>query len=235
MDSPYIPAPCNPELAPRCCRRCGTPGSPKDSRVATQTLIDAEGRCYVDTEVRRDRLQCRVPGCPMWMKSWTVYEPGGYPHRRYALAVLVSAVSELAIVPEATFTSVAVRLACHRTTVARGVAWVATLKDTLDLIRACTRMDPKGLPPPSPPVAPPAPVPAPARVPPLIAALRRAAGHVLHLLERLADHYRHWRMPLEPGPGLVAILRYRFLATGEVAWLIPPSQATLVDGGRASP
>ena len=110
MDSPYIPAPCNPELAPRCCRRCGTPGSPKDSRVATQTLIDAEGRCYVDTEVRRDRLQCRVPGCPMWMKSWTVYEPGGYPHRRYALAVLVSAVSELAIVPEATFTSVAVRV-----------------------------------------------------------------------------------------------------------------------------
>lgn len=168
-------------------------------------------------------------------KSWTIYEPGGYPHRRYALAVLVSAGSELAMVPEATFTSVAVRLDCHRTTVARGVAWMATLKDTLDLIRTCTRMDPEGLPPPLPPIALPMSVPAPTRVPPLIAALRRVAGHVLHLLDRLAEHYRHWRMPLEPGPGLVAILRYRFLATGDVAWLMPASQPKLIDGGRASP
>jgi hypothetical protein len=88
MDSPYIPVWCNPELDPRRCRQCGTLGSPKDSRVVTQTLIDAEGGCYVDTGVRRDRLQCRVPGCPMKMKSWTVYEPGGYPPLRTGRAGL---------------------------------------------------------------------------------------------------------------------------------------------------
>jgi hypothetical protein len=36
------------------------------------------------------------------------------------------------------------------------------------------------------------------------------------LLERLAQLRRRWGLPLEEGPGLVAILRERFLASGLV-------------------
>jgi hypothetical protein len=158
------------------------------------------------------------------MGSWTIYEEGGYPYRRFDLAVLISAGAELAVEPEATFTSVAARLGCHRTTVARAVAWIAGIHEVDELVQTCARMDPDGLPPP-PPLA----LPSSPRIPPRTAAIRRAAGHVLRLLDRLGDLFRRWRVPLEVDSGLIAILRRQFLATGEVLWLIRPSPPMLVD------
>lgn len=227
MDSPYCPTDCKQEPNPGQCSGCGGPGSPKGTRIVAQILMGQDGVTYRDTDVHRLRVWCRNPLCPIG--SWTIYEPGGYPHRRYALDVVTFAVGELAA-PGATLTDVGLRLECDRTTVSRWMAWVANLGDVDELARGCARMDPDGLPPPSMP--PPAPEANPARVPPRTAALFRLAGWVLLLLEHLAALHRRWGTPLEPGPGLVALLRRQLLASREVLWLARSSPPLRVDGGR---
>ena len=96
MDSPYGHADCKQELHLGLCPGCQVPASPKGTRIVAQIMVDEAGGIYRDSEVLRVRLQCRNPACPQG--SWTVYEPGGYPCRRYALAVVVSGVGELAVV-----------------------------------------------------------------------------------------------------------------------------------------
>jgi hypothetical protein len=63
------------------------------------------------------------------------------------------------------------------------------------LSRACARLDPDGLPPPSAPRA--------------VDAVARA-GAVIGLLDRVADLLRCRGVALESGPGLAAILRHQF-------------------------
>jgi len=128
---------------------------------------------------------------------------------------VVSGVGDLAGVPGATLMAVALRLDCDRTTVARWVIWVVALGGVEELSRSCAQLDPDGLPPPCLPIVlPPAGSHAPCRAPSGAARLLPLAGLVLLLLERLAQLRRRWGLPLEEGPGLVAILRERFLASG---------------------
>lgn len=215
MDSPYGHADCKQELHLGLCPDCRVPASPKGTRIVAQVLVDDAGSIHRDEEVLRLRVQCRNPACPRG--SWTIYEPGGYPCRRYALSVVASGVGELAGVPGATLMAVALRLDCDRTTVARWVIWVVTLGGVEQLSRSCAQLDPDGLPPPFLPIGPP---PSGShslcRAPSGAARLLPLAGLVLLLLERLAQLRRRWGLPLEEGPGLVAILRERFLASGVV-------------------
>jgi len=218
MDSPYGSADCKQELHLGLCPGCQLPASPKGTRVVAQILVDEAGGIYRDADVLRLRAQCRNPGCPLG--SWTIYEPGGYPCRRYALSVVVSGVGELAGVPGATLTGVAERLDCDRNTVARWVIWLVLLGGVDELCRCCAELDPDGLPPPCLPVAPPpAGEDGSRRLPSGAARLFPTAGLVLLLLERLAQLRRRWGLPLEEGPGLVAILRQQFLDSRLVIWL----------------
>jgi hypothetical protein len=206
------------------------PASTKGTRVVAQILVDGAGGIYRDADVLRLRAQCRNPGCPQG--SWTIYEPGGYPFRRYALAVVIAGVGELAVVPGATLTDVAKRLECDRNSLARWVIWVAVLVGVDELTRSCAHLDPDGLPPPFLPIGPP-PVgaDAPCRVPTGASRLFPLAGLVLLLLERLAQLRRRWGLQLEEGPGLVVILRQQFQASRLVVWLTrasPPLRVSLV-------
>ena len=229
MDSPYGHADCKQELHLGLCPGCQVPASPKGTRIVAQIMVDEAGGIYRDSEVLRVRLQCRNPACPQG--SWTVYEPGGYPCRRYALAVVVSGVGELAVVPGATLTGVAKRLDCDRSTLALWVTWVVGLGGVEDLSRTCAQLDPDGLPPPCLPIIPPAPgLHAAHRAPPGASRLFPLAGLVLLLLDRLAELRRRWGDLLEEGPGLVAILRHQFLGSGLIVWLTRASP-----GMRVSP
>jgi len=100
------------------------------------------------------------------------------------------------------------------------VIWVVAVGGVEELSRSCAQLDPDGLPPPFLPIVPPqSGRHAHCRAPSGAARLLPLAGLVLLLLERLAQLRRHWGLPLEEGPGLVAILRERFLASGLVLWL----------------
>ena len=217
MDSPYSSADCKQELHLGLCPGCQMPASPKGTRIVAQVLVDQDGGIYRDAEVLRLRVQCRNPACPQG--SWTLYEPGGYPCRRYALSAVVSGVGELAGVAGATLTAVAERLDCDRTTVARWVIWLVVLGGVDELSRCCAQLDPDGLPPPCLPIVPPAAGEDTRRLPSGAARMFPTAGLVLLLLERLAQLRRRWGQPLETGPGLVAILRQQFLESGLVIWL----------------
>lgn len=224
MDSPYRHAECKQELHLGLCPGCGIAACPKGTRVVAQTLLDGDGRAYRDDAVLRFRAQCRNLACPE--SSWTIYEPGGYPFRWYALSVVASAVSELAVVPGATLMGVAIRLKCDRHTVARWVAGVARLDDADDLTRTCAQLDPDGLPPPFLPIASsPSSHAGTHRVPRGAPRLFPLAGQVLLLLERLAQLYQRWGIPMEEGPGLVAVLRHQFLESRLVVSLTRPVPA----------
>jgi len=222
MDFPYSVSECKQELPLCFCPKCRAPAFTKGTRNVAQILVDGTGGTYRNADVLRVRLQCRNPDCPQG--SWTLYEPGGYPGRRFALGVVVSGVSELAVVPGATLTGVAERLGCDRSTLAVWVTWVAGLGDVEKLSRACAELDPDGLPPPCLPiVASPAGADVPCRVPPGASLLFPLAGLVLILLERLAQLRRRWGQLLEKGPGLVAILGHQLLESGLIVLLPRPS------------
>lgn len=230
MDSPYDHADCKQELHLGLCPGCQVPASPKGFRVVAQILVDGAGRIHRDPDVIRIRAQCRNKGCSQG--GWTVYEPGGYPHRRYTLAVVAWGVGEVASTPGATLAGVAERLECDRTTLARWVIGVTGLDEVEVLSRACARIDPDGLPPPSLPI-----VSMPSgdllshRGPRGAALLFPLAGLVLLLLERLAELRRRWGELVEEGPGLVAILRHQFLASRLVVRLTRASPGMRVSLG----
>ena len=124
---------------------CGRPLSPRGTRIVAQGRMGQDGKpCWV-TGMVRWLFECRTPGCTGGCR--TAYEPGGQPHRRYGLDVVIAAV-ELASEPGATLTSVAKRLDCDRSTVARWLIQVATTGGLDKLISLCARLDPDGLPPP---------------------------------------------------------------------------------------
>ena len=212
-------APSGNENPPCLCLGCGRPASPKGNHTAWQTYVDTDGLVIEISDLVRFRVQCRNPACPFC--TWTIYEAGGYPHRVYTISVAISALMELASDPVATFTSVALRIGCHRKTVVRMVAWVKRLFDPVALARLCVRKDPSGLPPPTLPSPPPPP---PDTVPPgrpgVLSLLFALTGQALLLLDHLAGIQRRWGVPLEEGPGLTTILRRELLVGGITHWLI---------------
>lgn len=169
-------------------------------------MVGADGDVRWVPGIWRRRACCPNPDCPA--KSWTVYEAGAYPHRTFTLAVTASGIAQLAGDDEATPEAVAHAHQCDRRTVGRWIAWVARLCVTVEIVRACARLDPTGMPPPPPP----------RRETP-----RVCAGWVLLLLDHLVRLLRERGAVREAGAGLVAIVRHQFVRFAVVLWLTRPS------------
>ena len=204
MDSRPSGGRCKQESA---CPFCGGPGCRDGFRlVKSQVHLDAAGNPVRIEGIARPRWRCS--GCG---RSWTLYEAGAYPHRTFSPTVEAAAVAELTTAPGATLTSVARAFHCDRRTVGRWVRHVAGIADPDDLSRTCTRLDPSGL---------------------LAPCLRLArGGHLLLLLDHLARLLRDRGVPLEPGPGLAAILRWQFDRFRTIAFLTrasPPLRVAAV-------
>lgn len=196
------------------CDRCGTPSCWDGGREVAQVVVDADGTVRWVPGIWRRRAYCPNSACSA--TSWTIYESGGYPHRTFTLAVTASGIAQLAADDDATPAAVAQAHQCDRRTVGRWVAWVVRLCVTVEIVRACARLDPSGLPPPRPPR------PETARL---------YAGWVLLLLDHLARLLRARGVALEPGAGLVAIVRHQFIRFGVVLWLTRPAPRLHIEVG----
>ena len=199
--------------------------SPRGTRIVAQGQMDQDGKPCWGTGIVRWLFECRTPGC--LGGCGTAYEPGGQPHRRYSLEVVIAAV-KLASVPGATLTGVAELLDCHRSTVARWLTQVATLGGVDKLIKLCARLDPDGLPPPSMPAVPPAPSSA-ALVPRRAMAKVPEACYILLLFEHYADLLRRRGLPMVAGPGLVAVLHHQYRAFRPIQEAVRGSPGKRVD------
>lgn len=204
---------CKREGRPPPCPVCGGPAWWNGQRTVAQMLLSDSMGARLVVGLVRLRARCVEPSCRCG--SWTVYEAGGYPQRTFTLAVAAAAIAELAFDAEATLTSVARHWGCDRRTVGRWRTWVAGVADPAALARLCSRLDPDGLPAPDPGgIATP--------------------GLLLLLLECLVRLLRDQGVPLEPGPGLGAILRHQFERFRAVAWLTRASPPLRVDGAMVT-
>lgn len=228
MDFHSSTAGCKDKTPPSFCPVCGISGWRNGLRIVAQMMLDAAGCVYRVQGIVRLRYLCSNPACECG--SWTIYEPQGYPHRTFTLAVGASAVSELAASPEANLTSVAERCQCDRRTVGRWVRWAGALGQPQELGGLCGRLDPSGLPPPThalPGIYGPVPIIL------LGQGAIALAGLVVLLLEHLARLMREQGVPLEVGPGLAAILRHQFNRFGMVSCLTRASPPLRVEPGWA--
>lgn len=203
MDSRPSGGRCKQESA---CPFCGGTGCRDGLRIVkSQVGLNEAGKSIRITEIRRCRWRCSACG-----RSWTAYEPGGYPCRTFTLAVEAAAVAELATAPGATLASVARAFHCDRRTVGRWARHVAFIADPSDLSRAYARLDPSGL------------------LAPFLRVAR--SGLLLLLLDHLARLLRDRGVPPEPGPGLASILRWQFDRFRTIAFLTrasPPLRVSL--------
>lgn len=168
------------------------------------------------TDVLRRRLRCPAKDCPRG--SWTLYASAAYPHRVFTLDLVISAVSAV-VFARATLTGAGKAHGCSRDSIRRWVRWVERLGDPQDLLRACTRLEPQGVPGGLDP-----------------SRLSQAAA-VLHLLDRLADLLAERGVraarscsPSTKSPGLVRILKDQLVRLGAVFYLTkssPPLRADL--------
>jgi len=181
------------EERPGPCPVCGRSAWWNGTRVIKRVVFMLAAALRWAEQFVRRRARCSDRSCSAG--SWTVYEPGGYPHRTLLLSVVASAVAAMAIGEVATATAVARAHDCDRRSVGRWVWWVAALAVPAGLARTCARLDPDGLPPPPTPRT---------------AGVVARAGAVICLLDRLADLLRGRGVALEAGPGLAAILRHQF-------------------------
>ena len=173
---------------------------------------------YLELRVRRE---CCTPGCRYWHRSWTGYEPGGYPRRKYRPELAVAVVVALEEGPRATLSAVARRFGLNRRTVGRLIGWTKGIDTIEAAAMKCTQVDPTML----VPAAPLHPDPQRCRPPSALEELAQA-GYLILLLEHLASLLRGRGVALEQGPGLVALLRSQFDRRGEVFYvtdLSPPA------------
>lgn len=197
---------------PAPCRQCGREAWWNGVRRVKEVVREALGALRHVVDVVRWRARCSDRACPAG--SWTVYAPGSYPHRRYALPVVVSAVSAVAF-GGATLDEASTEHACDRRSVGRWVRWVANLLDPTELARTCARLDGTGV------------------AGALAAAggtdTRRRAGKVLRGLERLSQVLLSRGMPLpDVGDGLSRVLCEQLERLGIVARLSESSPPTHV-------
>jgi hypothetical protein len=168
------------------------------------------------TDVVRRRVRCPVKDCPR--NSWTLYDNTAYPHRIFSLDLVISAVSAV-VFARGTLTGAAQAHGCGRDSIRRWVAWVEQLAEPQDLLQACTRLEPRGVPGGLDP-----------------SSMSRAAAN-LHLFDRLADLLaeRGVRATRAIGrgtaaTGLVRILQDQLARWGAVFYLTqssPPLRADL--------
>jgi len=187
------------EDRPGPCPVCGRPAWWNGTRWVKRVVSLVAASLHTAEQVVRRRARCSDRSCPGG--SWTVYEPGGYPHRTFLLSVIAFAAAAISVCRGATLTSVAHECGCDRRSVRRWLGWVAGLGSVEDLQRACARLDPDGVPPP---------------------AARRTSGVVAYacavvgLLDHLSELLRRRGVTLEAGPGLASILRHQLDRFGEV-------------------
>lgn len=191
------------------CPDCQSPAWWNGFRTASSVGKQGDSIEY-QTDIVRRRACCPSRDCPRG--SWTVYEEDSYPHRLFRLLVVVSAVSAV-VFGRITMTAAARAHQCSRDSIRRWLRWVARLADPRQLLLACTRLEPDGLPG--------------AFVPPDMP----RAGAVLHLLDRFAYLLTQRGVRL-PGikSGLACVLKDQLVRFGEVFYLTkssPPLRADL--------
>lgn len=220
MDSGANPERFKLELHGPFCLGCGRPGRVKERRATMQVRPDGHGGAvrYLQLRVRRE---CWTPGCRCWHRSWTDYEPGDYPRRKYRLELALAVVEALGVFGS-TLSGVARRFGLNRRTVGRLIGWTKGIDTVEAAAIKCAQVDPTVLPPAEPPAPDP---PRPSRP---SAALEKLfqARHLVLLLEHLASLLRGHGVALEQGPGLVVLLRNQFNRWGEVFFVTdrsPPS------------
>lgn len=198
-----------PERPPRC-PDCSGPAWWDGTRLVGECRKSDNGVEYRADQVRR-RTRCPSKGCPR--RSWTVYEDDSYPHRVFALDLVVSAVGAV-VLGRATLTAAAKAHWCSRDSIRRWAAWVARLAEPAELMRACTRLESRGLPGG------------------LGLAGRPRAAAVLHLLDRLADLLADRGVRLRSlCSGLARILADQLERLGAVFLLTKPSPPLRADLG----
>ena len=202
-------------LCPRCCLQACRNGK---RHFIAQVQMGEDGAIIRIIDMVRLRGKCMNRNC--LMRSFTIYEVGGYPHLRYALSVVLAILVAGAMMPGATLTSLAKLATCDRRSVARWMVWAVGLCDVDALAQLCVKHDPSGMPPPSLPALVPAALPAapgthtPAQDRP--ESRFRTVGRIVLLLEHWACLLRTWGVALESGPGLVAVLRWQFLQLNRI-------------------
>jgi hypothetical protein len=129
----------------------------------------------------------------------------------FALDLVVSAVGAV-VLGRATMTAAAKAHWCSRDTIRRWVGWVSQLAKPEEMMRVCTRLEPRGLPGGL-----------------AVADMPRAAA-VLHLLDRLADLLADRGVRLRPlCSGLARILADQLERLGAVFFLTKPSPPLRAD------
>lgn len=171
----------------------------------------------------RQRALCPNPECPV--RSWTVYEEQGYPHRTFPPAVAVAAVAELLFHGEEAMVEVLAHWGCSPWTLVRWLEWIGGIVELLLLVKVCWASDPSGLPPPGYRARQ---DPEPSG--PAWKSRMFLVENLVLLFERFARLLREQGVPLEEGPGLAAFLRLQFDRFRLVSWLTKPSPALLFDG-----
>lgn len=120
------------EERPPACRVCEAPSWWNGTRRVKEVVLAAARAVRHVVDVVRRRVRCSDRACAA--RSWTVYAPGSYPHRRYRLSVVSSAVGDVAI-GEASYDTTAAVHGCDRRSVGRWVRWVANLRLSLRSLR----------------------------------------------------------------------------------------------------
>jgi hypothetical protein len=157
-------------------------------------------RCH--GEVIRARAKCAA--CRV---SFTVYEPGHYPHRQFQLDVVAHAVADVAMGAEPV-TKAAARSTASTTSVRRWTRWVAELTPAALLFALAQRLDPQ------------APVGQGVSTGPSIASPRRLAATVLAALEQLGAALVRAGVALASHTGLGRVLEWQHHLHRDVVHLV---------------
>jgi transposase-like protein len=195
-----------PPLCPRCISASWWNGTRIVSAVRKRN-----GLIEHHTGIIYRRAYCRCKDCPQ--KSWTVYpQDDSYPHRLFRLDVILSAVTAV-VMGGQSMTAAARAHLCGRDSIRRWVDWISHLSDPDELMRACSQLEPRGVPGAA-----------------VSARLPRAMA-VLYLLDRLGELLteRGVRLPML-GSGLVRVLKdqlARFARVFYLTKLSPPLRADL--------
>jgi hypothetical protein len=212
-----------PELRP-CCPNCAKPGWFDGWRfVKLQAKLTLAGVLVWVRGLWRRRARCPYPDCPV--RSWTVYEDQGYPHRTFPPSVAAAAVTELLFRGAAALEGVAGHWGCCPGSLVRWLDWIGGIVGLAILIKVCWACYPSGMPPPTFRVRQ---DPEPAG--PAWRSRMALAGSLVLLFERFARLLRDQGVPLAEGPGLAAFLRFQRDRFRLVSWLTKPSPPLVFDG-----
>jgi len=187
------------EERPDPCIRCRAPAHWDGIRTVSE-VHNRDGPVEHKAGIIRRRAKCS--DCH-W--SWTVYEKDSYPHRLFCLGIVISTVV-MVVFGRYSLTAAAGEHLCTRTTVRRYRNWVSALFEPVELMRACTQLEPHGHPGGLPPSS------------------MERAGANLHLTDRLAQLLVGRGVRLPAGRyGLVRLLLNELVRYASVSYLTKQS------------